>query len=207
LSSTPSSNPRLLAWFEALLATPGLTALDDDREAAWRELVEDSLTALPLVAGFAGSIVDVGTGGGVPGVPLAVALPEREVTLLDATERKCVFLREATASLPNVHVVCGRAEEQELEAYGVSVCKALAAPAVAAEWCLPLVRVGGAAVVYAGTVGGDLTRVAAQLGAEGPERHAVEGARDRSLLLFRKVAPTPDGFPRRVGVARKRPLA
>ena len=163
-----------------------------------------------LVAAFEGPIVDVGTGGGVPGVPLAVALPEREVTLLDATERKCAFLREATASLPNVRVVCGRAEEQELEAYGVAVCKALAAPAVAAEWCLPLVRVGGAAMVYAGTVAGDLARVAAQLGAEGPERHAVEGARDRSLLLFRKVAPTPEGFPRRVGrgaqaAARLRP--
>jgi 16S rRNA (guanine527-N7)-methyltransferase len=207
LSSTPSNDPRLLAWFESLLATPGLTALRDDREAAWRELVEDALTGVTLVARFEGPIVDVGTGGGVPGVPLAVALPEREVTLLDATERKCAFLRETTAPLTNVRVVCGRAEEQELDAYGVSVCKALAAPAVAAEWCLPLVRVGGAAVVYAGTVGGDLERVAAQLGAEGPERHAVEGTRERSLLLFRKVAPTPEGFPRRVGVARKRPLA
>jgi 16S rRNA (guanine527-N7)-methyltransferase len=203
----PADDPRLLAWFDALLATPGLTALRDDRDAAWRELVEDALTGLPLVAGFEGPVIDVGTGGGVPGVPLAVALPEREFTLLDATERKCAFLREATASLPNVRVVCGRAEAQELEAYGASVCKALAAPAVAAEWCLPLVRVGGSAVVYAGTVEGDLARVAAQLGAEPPERHAVEGARDRSLLVFRKVAPTPAGFPRRVGVARKRPLA
>jgi 16S rRNA (guanine527-N7)-methyltransferase len=105
-----------------------------------------------------------------------------------------------------VRVVCGRAEEQELEAYGASVCKALAPPAVAAEWCLPLVRVGGIAVVYAGTVAGDLSGVAAQLGAEGPERRAVEGARDRSLLVFHKVAATPEGFPRRVGVARKRPL-
>jgi 16S rRNA (guanine527-N7)-methyltransferase len=207
LSSTPSSDPRLLAWFDALLATPGLTALRDDRDAAWRDLVEDALTALPLVAASEGPVIDVGTGGGVPGVPLAVALPERDFALLDATERKCAFLREATGSLPNVRVVCGRAEDHELEAYGASVCKALAPPAVAAEWCLPLVRVGGIAVVYAGTVAGDLSRVAAQLGAEGPERHAVQGTRDRSLLVFHKIVPTPAGFPRRVGVARKRPLA
>jgi 16S rRNA (guanine527-N7)-methyltransferase len=204
LSST-RSDPRLLAWFEGVLATPGLTALKD-RETAWAELVEDALLGLPLVERFGGPIVDVGTGGGVPGVPLAVALPGREVTLLDATERKCAFLRETTAALPNVTVVCGRAEEQPLEAFGVSVCKALAAPAVAAEWCLPLVREGGAAIVYAGALEGDLALVAEQLGAASPEIHPVEGSRNRSLLVFRKVAPTPAGFPRRVGVARKRPL-
>jgi 16S rRNA (guanine527-N7)-methyltransferase len=204
LSSRPA-DPRLETWFRSLLATPGLTALKDE-DVAWRELVEDALTGAPLVASFEGPIVDVGTGGGVPGVPLAVALPDREVTLLDATERKCAFLREATADIANVRVVCGRAEEQELESFGVAVAKALAAPAVAAEWCLPLVRVGGAAIVYAGHVEGDLARVAEQLGAAPPERRAVEGFRDRSLLVFRKVAPTPDGFPRRVGVARKRPL-
>lgn len=203
--SSPPADPRLERWFRALLATPGLTALKDE-QVAWHELVEDSLTGLELVASFTGPIVDVGSGGGVPGVPLAVALPDREVTLLDATERKCAFLRETTAALPNVRVVCGRAEEQDLESYGVAVAKALAAPAVAAEWCLPLVAVGGAAIVYVGRVEGALDRVAEQLGALPPERHAVEGFRDRSLLVFRKVVPTPEGFPRRVGVARKRPL-
>src|SRR5206468_147839 len=137
---------------------------------AWRELVEDSLTGVDLVRRFDGPIVDVGTGGGVPGVPLAVALPDREVTLLDATERKCAFLRASTAALPNVRVVCGRAEEQEVEGFGAAVAKALAPPAVAAEWLLPLVVVGGAAIVYAGSVEGDLARVAEQLGAEPPER-------------------------------------
>jgi 16S rRNA (guanine527-N7)-methyltransferase len=204
LSSTPN-DPRLEAWFRALLATPGLTALKDEKVAR-RELVEDALSGVELVSRFDGPIVDVGTGGGVPGVPLAVALSKREVTLLDATERKCAFLRDATADLPNVTVVCGRAEEQEPERFGVAVAKALAAPAVAAEWCLSLVRVGGAAILYAGHVEGDLAAVAKQLGAEPPERHAVHGFRDRSLLVFRKVAPTPAGFPRRVGVARKRPL-
>ncbi|MDX6504250.1 MAG: rRNA (guanine527-N7)-methyltransferase [Gaiellaceae bacterium] len=201
-----ADDPRLEAWFSALLATPGLTALRGDREAAWRELVEDSLTGLELVASFDGPVVDVGSGGGVPGIPLALALPDREVTLLEASGRKCAFLRDATAALANVTVVQGRAEEQEPERFGVAVGKALAPPAVAAEWLLPLVAVGGAAIVYAGHVQGDLNVVAAALGAAPPEAHPVATARDRSLLVFRKIAPTPAGFPRRVGVARKRPL-
>jgi 16S rRNA (guanine527-N7)-methyltransferase len=158
------------------------------------------------VSSFEGPIVDVGSGGGVPGIPLALALPGREVTLLEASGRKCAFLREATEALANVTVVQGRAEEQEPERFGVAVAKALAPPAVAAEWLLPLVAVGGAAIVYAGHVQGDLDAVAAALGAAAPEAHPVTGARDRSLLVFRKIAPTPAGFPRRAGVARKRPL-
>jgi len=204
LSSTAPDDPRLRAWFDALVATPGLTALRGDE--AWRELVEDALTALPLVTDLEGPLVDVGSGGGVPGVPLALALPDRDVTLLEANGKKCGFLREATRDLANVSVVQGRAEEQELERFGVAVAKALAAPAVAAEWLLPLVRVGGAAIVYAGHVEEDLARVAEILGADAPELHPVAGFRDRSHLVFRKVAPTPEGFPRRVGIAKKRPL-
>src|SRR5205823_11838777 len=86
--------------------------------------------------------------GGAPGIPLAVALPEREVTLLEANGRKCEFLR--LWAPPNARIVQGRAEEQETDAYGVAVAKALAPPVVAAEWCLPLVAPGGAAVLYVG---------------------------------------------------------
>ena len=141
----------------------------------------------------------------MPGVPLAVALPDRELTLLDATERKCAFLREATAALPNVRVVCGRAEEQELEAtasrsQGPRPSRGGGGVVLAAR------GVGGAAVVYAGTSRASSTASRRNSAPQRPERHAVEGCRDRSLLVFRKVAPTPDGFPRRVGVARKRPL-
>src|SRR5204862_1362346 len=95
-----------------------------------------------------GAIVDVGSGAGVPGIPLAVSLPERDVTLLEANGRKCDFLREWAP--PNARVVRGRAEEQETEAFGVAVAKALAPPPVAAEWCLPLVRPGGAVVLWVG---------------------------------------------------------
>jgi len=164
--------------------------------------VEESLAALPVVQRFDGPVVDVGSGGGAPGIPLAQALPDREVTLLEATRRKCDFLERWARELPNAQVVCGRAEEQPVDSWGVAVAKALAPPPVAAEWCLPLVKPGGAAVLYVGpTAQADrVALVAEQLAAELEESPP-------GLLVLRKLGPTPPGFPRRPGVARKRPLA
>jgi 16S rRNA (guanine527-N7)-methyltransferase len=185
-------------WLEAVVATPGLTGLEDLHEAR-RALLDDSLRGVEVVARFGGSIVDVGSGGGAPGIPLAASLPVREVTLLEAIGRKCDFLREWAP--PNARVVQGRAEEQATDVYGVAVAKALAKPPVAVEWCLPLVRPGGAAVLWVGP-SADLeriARVAEQVGGELAEN------RD-GLLIFRKLRATPEGFPRRTGVASKRPL-
>jgi 16S rRNA (guanine527-N7)-methyltransferase len=153
-----------------------------------------------VVSRFEGSIVDVGSGGGAPGIPLAVALPDREVVLLEAERRKCAFLEESAP--PNARVVWGRAEEQPVETYGVAVAKALAHPPTAAEWCLPLVREGGAAVLWVGPSADRVAveRVAARIAGE-------LAAAPEGLLVIRKTGPTPDGFPRRVGVAKKRPLA
>ena len=95
--------------------------------------VEQSLTALPFVERYEGPLVDVGSGGGAPGLPLAAALPERAVTLLEANGRKAAFLERVASEFPNVRVVRGRAEEHQLGAYRVAVAKALAAPPVAAE--------------------------------------------------------------------------
>jgi 16S rRNA (guanine527-N7)-methyltransferase len=189
----------LETWLRAVVATPGLTSLRDLEEAR-RVLLEDSLRAVEVVSEFDGPVVDVGSGGGAPGIPLAVALPEREVTLLEANGRKCDFLRRWAP--PNARVVQGRAEEQETDVYGVAVAKALAPPVVAAEWCLPLVAPGGAAVLYVGpTADADaVARVAELLAAR-----LVSGP--PGLLVLRKEGPTPPGFPRRPGMARKRPLA
>ena len=187
-------------WLADLVATPGLTAVSG--EEARRVHVEESLAALPVVQRFDGPIVDVGSGGGAPGIPLAHALPGREVTLLEATRRKCDFLERWARELPNARVVCGRAEEQPVDSWGVAVAKALAPPPVAAEWCLPLVEPGGALVLYDGpTAQADrVALVAEQLAAELEESPP-------GLLVLRKLGPTPPGFPRRPGVARKRPLA
>jgi 16S rRNA (guanine527-N7)-methyltransferase len=164
--------------------------------------LEESLAVVPFVERYEGTVVDVGSGGGAPGVPIAAALPEREVVLLEATRRKCDFLESIARGFPNVRVVCGRAEEQETEQFGVAVAKALAPPPVAAEWCLPLVAVGGAVILFAGPSAdaAAVGRVSERLGGGSPETHP-------GLLVLPKVAPTPAGFPRRVGVARKRPLS
>jgi 16S rRNA (guanine527-N7)-methyltransferase len=169
------TDPRLERWLEALVATPGLTSVRDPAE---------------------------GSGGGTPGIPLAAEFPEREVTLLESSRRKCAFLERWTVELPNVRVVCGRAEEQPVDTYGVAVAKALAPPPVAAEWCLPLVAPGGAAVLFVGPSAESdrAAAVAEQLAAE-----LVESP--PGLLVLHKLGPTPPGFPRRPGIARKRPLA
>ncbi len=195
---TSSSSP-LDAWLAAVLETPGLTSLRDPAEAR-RVLLDDSLRGLPLVSRFEGPIVDVGSGGGAPGIPLAHALPQHEVVLLEAERRKCEFLERVAPA--NARVVWGRAEEQETDWAGVAVAKALAHPATAAEWCLPLVRPGGAVVLWVGPSAEPerVARVAERIAGE-----LVDSP--PGFLVLGKLGLTPAGFPRRVGVAKKRPLA
>jgi 16S rRNA (guanine527-N7)-methyltransferase len=163
-------------------------------------LLDDALRGLEILRRLEGDVVDVGSGGGSPGIPLAAELPDRAFTLVEAERRKADFLREHAPA--NVEVVWGRVEEQPVDAFGVAVAKALAQPATAVEWVLPLVRPGGAAVLWLGPSAdlGVVAAVAAHVG--GGEPRVEEG-----LVVVPKVAPTPAGFPRRVGVAKKRPLA
>ena len=197
----PDRDPRLVAWVGDLIATPGLTAIEDFEEA-WREHAERSLEAVGVLSRFEGPLVDVGSGGGSPGIPLAVAFPEREVTLLESQERKAAHLERFAQAFPNVRVVRGRAEEQATDCYRVAVARALAPPPVAAEWCLPLVAPGGAVVLYVGPSADaeQVQRVADRVGGG-----AV--SEEPGLLVIPKIAHTPKGFPRRPGVAKKRPLA
>jgi 16S rRNA (guanine527-N7)-methyltransferase len=184
-----------------VLETPGLTALRDPVEAR-RVLLDDALAGVELVSRFEGPIVDVGSGGGTPGIPLAASLPERDVTLLEAERRKADFLERWTGELPNLRVQWGRAESQATDCYKVAVAKALAHPPVAAEWCLPLVAEGGAVVLWVGPSVdvAAVSRVAERVGGTLEEAHP-------GFLVLRKTGPTPPGFPRRPGMAKKRPLA
>jgi 16S rRNA (guanine527-N7)-methyltransferase len=188
-------------WLEDVVATPGLTGIRD-LALAREMLLDDALRGLPLLDTTEGDVLDVGSGGGSPGIPLAVARPARGFTLLDAERRKCSFLERTVAALPNVRVVWGRAEEQEPEAYVAALAKALAKPPTAVELCLPLVAVGGLVVLWVGptTDREHVARVADRLGGE-LEPQSVQG-----LVAVRKVRATPAGFPRRPGVAKKRPL-
>jgi 16S rRNA (guanine527-N7)-methyltransferase len=172
-------------------------------------LVEEALVALPYLGD--GPVVDVGSGGGSPGLPLAARRPEIRFDLLESARRKCAFLQEQAGVFPNIEVVCARAEEHGRgagrDAYAVGLARALAPQPVATEWCLPLVRPGGALVLFAGAPEPGLDRVADALAATPPEIVPDAGTPGHTLLIFRKLGPTPERFPRRPGAARKRPLA
>ena len=195
------SDAFLERWLEEVLGAPGATGIQD-ADAARRVLLEDALRAAPIVDSNPGPVIDVGSGGGTPGIPLATALPKRAFTLLDADRRKCELLERVSAELRNVEIVWGRAEEQENDVFGVALAKALAKPPVAAELCLPLVRPGGVALLWVGKSAepGSVAKVAEMLAS------TLEDDRD-GLLVLRKLAATPPGFPRRAGMAKKRPLA
>jgi 16S rRNA (guanine527-N7)-methyltransferase len=133
---------------------------------------------------------------------VALARPQREVMLLEANGRKAAFLERFVREIPNANVVRRRAEEHETEAYGIALARALAPPPVAVEWCLPLVRRGGAVVLYVGPT--------ADIAAVSRAAHQVGGGAVEQLpgmFVIPKVSETPPGFPRRPGMARKRPLA
>ncbi len=179
----------------------------------------DSLVALELeVWGSASHIADLGAGAGFPGVALAVALAQSEVWLVEAQARKCAFVEHLCASvgIANTRVVCTRAEEW-VEGVGINdvvLARALAPPAVVVEYAAPLLRVGGALVDWRGRRDAERERSAAtaavRMGLELVEIRRVEPyaqARDHHLHLYSKVRETPEGFPRRAGIARKRPLA
>ena len=202
-SSSRLADERLERWLAALVATPGLTAVRD-QEAARELHLDNALTATALLE--EGPVVDIGAGGGSPGLPLAAARPDLYFDLLESSRRKCGFLERWAAEFENVGVVCARAEEHARgsgrEAYGTAVARALAPPTTAAEWCLPLLREGGRAILFVGPSGdrAAAAEVAGRLAGE------VEQA-PPGFILLRKTGPTPARFPRRPGMARKRPLA
>jgi 16S rRNA (guanine527-N7)-methyltransferase len=180
--------------------------------------VADSLVALelPEVRG-ARRIADLGAGAGWPGLALAAALPDALVTLVESAVRHCRYLEKAVAcgGLANVEVVHARAEEwaDGLGASDLVTARALAALPVLCEYAAPLLVVGGALVAWKGAVSADEaaagSAAATVLGLEVGEVRAVSpygGAERRTLHVFRKIAPTPERFPRRAGMAVKRPL-
>lgn len=182
--------------------------------------VADSLAGLQLpVIREAQTIADLGAGGGFPGLALAVALPNAHVTLVESVGKKCEFLRQTAAAveLTNVEVVNARAEAwpEGLSSQDVVTARALAPLNVLAEYAAPLLKEGGSLVAWKGkrdpSEEADGVHAADVLGlAPDPASPlAVEpfsGADTRHLYLYSKVSPTPTKYPRREGMARKRPL-
>ncbi len=180
--------------------------------------IADSLAALTLNrVRSAARIADLGSGSGFPGLALAVALPNAEVALVESQRRKCDFLERARtrAGIEKVRVVCSRGEEwgEGLGHNDVVVARALAAQPVVLEYAAPLLRTGGALVDWRGrrdsAQEAQAECAAEQLGMrllEIRRTQPYKGARDHHLHVFEKVSDTPSRFPRRAGMARKRPL-
>lgn len=207
---------------EALL---GIVAGDEHAPTAVREPdravdvhIADSLVALDVaLVRKALLIADLGAGAGFPGLPLAVALPGSELRLVESNARKCTFLLDAAAALglANVRVECARAEEWPggEGAHDLVLARALGAQPVVLEYAAPLLKEGGHLVDWRGQrlpVEESAAEIAAaDLGLRLLEivlTEPFEGARDHRVHVFEKVAPTPARFPRRAGMARKRPL-
>lgn len=193
------------------------TVLDPD--AAADRHVADSLVALDLPAvRDARRIADLGSGAGWPGLALAAALPGAHVALVESAARHCRYLERvvAAAGLTNVEVVHARAEEWPagLGAHDVVTARALASLPVIVEYAAPLLAEGGSLVAWKGTVDEAEstagTAAAEVVGLEPGEVRRVRPfpqAENHTLHVFQKVAPTPSRFPRRPGMAAKRPLA
>lgn len=185
-------------------------------EEAMDRHVADSLVALELPAvRDATHLADLGSGAGWPGLALAAALPGARVALVESATRRCEYLARAVeaAGLANVEVIHARAEEWRPEPQDVVTARALASLPVLCEYAAPLLREGGTLVAWKGQLdeaeAADGAAAAAVLGLAVPESIRVDpypGAGPATLVVARKIAPTPDRFPRRPGIARKRPL-
>jgi 16S rRNA (guanine527-N7)-methyltransferase len=204
------------ALLEALADPAAPTSIHDRRRA--RDVhVADSLSALDVPeVREAGRIADLGSGAGPPGLVLAIALPNAEVTLVESAGKKCAWM-EATVErlgLVNVRIACARAEELEDDPFDVVTARALGSLPVLCEYAAPLLREGGVLVAWKGAVeeGEEADGLAAAeiLGLERATVLAVTpypGSERRTLHVFRKTGPTPPRYPRRPGMAAKRPLS
>lgn len=208
------------AWMVSVLDRMGLerqnlTAIDEIADAVDRHLIDSVVGARLPELQTASSLVDLGSGGGFPGLPLARLLTDATVTLVESERRKAAWLEAVGADLPNVRVVADRTEhlaQREREAWTVATARAVAATPALLELAAPLVAVDGALVAWRGPSDAqpsDADHAAAQqLGFRHDRVEAVEpfdGA-ERFLVVWRKVEPTAARFPRRPGRATKRPL-
>ena len=216
-SRTRADLERLL---EVLATDPTAPSSVTEPAAAWKVHVADSLSGLELAElARAETVADIGSGAGFPGLVVAVAKPAAKVDLIESTRRKCEFMRRAigAAAIDNARVVCERAEawaaEEGREAYEAVTARAVGRLSTIAELASPLLREGGALIVWKGrrdpAEEAELERAADRLAMRHEDVRWVgpfAGSRHRHLHLLRKSGPSPTGLPRRPGMAKKRPL-
>ncbi len=202
-----------------------LTNITDDEGIAVRHFI-DSLTLVPYIRAEqekAGkkdlTVIDVGTGAGFPGVVLKIAMPELRLTLLDSLNKRLGFLNEVSTALglTDVKTVHGRAEDAGRdkalrEKYDISCARAVANLPVLCEYCLPFVKQGGAFLAMKGNVAEEeqaSSKAISVLGGrkEKTDKFLLPGTdMNRSIVVVRKIRPTPASYPRQAGKPSKNPL-
>jgi 16S rRNA (guanine527-N7)-methyltransferase len=216
----PDAGQMLTRLLEALAADARAPTTVSDPPAAVDVHLADSLSGLQVLSDRTfGRIVDIGSGAGFPGLALAIALPETRIDLLEASGRKCEFLERVTGvtGVQNARVVCGRAEEwaaaEGARAYTGAVVRALGSLSTVIEYAAPLLRLGGSLVAWKGRRDpfeeSDAELASATLGLRLVTVEHVDpypSSRARHLHVYEKVEETPPCFPRRPGMARKRPI-
>ena len=220
MSAIPPAAEPALEELLRLLAEPRAPISASTVDRAREVHIADSLSGLDLgPIRAADRIADLGSGAGLPGLVLAATLPDATVDLVESIERKCAFLRDAIGrmGLGNATVVCERSEEwaagEGREAYDVVTARAVGSLATLAELASPLLRKGGMLAAWKGgrdpAEEADMARAADRVAMESIEIRSVwpyPASRDRHIHLLRKNGPTPNGLPRRPGMAAKRPF-
>ena len=196
-----------------------LTAITEPEEFGVKHLI-DSLSVM-RVCDLAGSkVLDLGSGAGFPGIPLAIAIEDMEITLVDSLNKRVGFLHDVidALSLTNAQAIHARAEDlaksaEHREQYDVCTSRAVAALPTLSEYCMPFVRCGGKFIAYKGAKAAEEAQEAQKairiLGGSEPviETFAIaDTAADRAFVIVEKVAPTPDKYPRKAGKPAKSPL-
>ena len=221
LNLTESQDAQLSRYLDLVTAANARMNLTriTDRPTAEVQHVGDALTLLPFLPPGPARLADVGSGPGVPGIPLAIARPDLTVVLIESTGKKATFLRETAAELglANVTVRAERAEDvgrsSDRESFDVAVARAVATLEWLAEWLLPLVRVGGSALAMKGQRSAEelpaATTAVRLLGGGPAVVHPVElpGTDHRVIVQMPKVRRTDERFPRLATAAKGRPLS